>query len=52
MVSEIKLINEFEEQWQILHLDNPEMYPLKMSNGDWDEQFSIFCEQKNQKSAP
>ena len=38
-------LERFSEYWEKKHQENPEMYPIQMNSGDWDEQFDLFCEQ-------
>ncbi len=35
-------LEEFENYWNKNHQENPENYPLKMTDGEWDEQFASF----------
>lgn len=35
-------LREFEKWWREQHAANPEMFPLDMPPGEWDEQFRAW----------
>jgi len=37
---------DFRNQWLKSNSDNPQQYPMFMEPGDWDEQFTIWCDQQ------
>ena len=41
---EIRLLNAFHEYWKRNHKQCPEQYPVRLSTGDWDQQFLAFVE--------
>ena len=40
----IEHIEEFYEFWKPRNAKRPEEFPDTLESGDWDEQFSVFCE--------
>lgn len=37
-----KFLEWFEKYWEGKHAENKELFPEKMSGGEWDEQFNFF----------
>ena len=37
-------LSRFFDHWEAMHAKLPDHYPLEMEAGDWDEQFDLFCE--------
>lgn len=35
-------VEAFEQYWREENLKNPDMFPMRMGSGAWDEQFMIF----------
>jgi hypothetical protein len=40
-------ITRFLVYWVASHVNNPEMFPMDMQPGDWDEQFRLFLDTEN-----
>lgn len=40
------MIQAFQVFWKTSNQQEPEDYQIEMQSGDWDEQFSCFCEAK------
>jgi hypothetical protein len=38
-------LSDFQLYWEYQNQQDPKNFPLNLGAGDWDEQFSIFCEQ-------
>lgn len=37
-------LSAFHAYWEFKHREDPTNFPLNLREGDWDEQFDIFCE--------
>ena len=43
--NEVYNIERFYKYWEKEHKKNPEIFPMQMDSGDWNEQFDLFCEE-------
>lgn len=41
-----KDLYRFVEFWKEKNKSNPDVYPIEMGEGDWDEQFDLYSEDR------
>ena len=46
---ERQLLDEFLAYWMPLHVIKPHTFPIDMSSGDWDEQFTLWAEERGRQ---
>ena len=43
------MLKKFHDFWLEMHKSNPDVYPLSMLSGNWDEQFDLFYDMKRMR---
>lgn len=43
---EMKRLTQFEAWWIVNNKTKPDIFPMELNEGDWDEQVSFFAEKK------
>ena len=46
VAKEKEMLDKFLVFWQKKHEEDQEMFPKELPEGEWSEQFVLFCEQE------